>query len=174
MQITADTRILFARPLAFAAYRDKLADLVPYLPNVRSITVQSREDRGDVVNLVNVWSGGGEIPAAARAFISEAMLNWDDLATWNSTTFTCAWRIRTHAFTEAVQCHGTNSFLADGDATILQIRGSLTIDGSKLVGVPRLLAGTVSRNVEDLLVKKIAPNLTQVSAGLQRYLEATR
>ena len=172
MQITADARIPFPRPLVFATYRDKLPELVPYLPNVRGITVKSRDDRGDVVDLVNVWSGGGEIPAAARAFISEAMLTWDDLATWDSAAFECSWRIRTHAFTDAVRCTGTNVFKVDGDATILQIRGELSIDGGRIAGVPRLLSGTVSRTVEDVLTKKIAPNLIQVSDGLRRFLEA--
>ena len=40
MQLVADARIPFARPLVFATYRDKLADLVPYLPNVRAIDVK--------------------------------------------------------------------------------------------------------------------------------------
>ncbi|MEZ4389493.1 MAG: hypothetical protein R3A48_00245 [Polyangiales bacterium] len=174
MQITADTRIPFPRPLVFATYRDRLSELVPHLPNVRSISVQSRREDGELTHVVNVWRGGGEIPAAARAFLSEAMLNWDDLATWDASAFSCAWRVRTHAFTEAVTCHGTNEFVADGDDTVVRIRGSLSIDAAKIQGVPRLLGGTVSRSVEEVLVKKIAPNLVQVSEGLRLFLEASR
>jgi hypothetical protein len=174
MLISADTRIPFPRPLVFATYRDRLPELVPHLPNVRGIAVKSRRDDGDLTHVVNVWTGGGEIPSAVRAFVSEAMLNWDDVATWNGATHTCAWAVRTHAFTEAVTCRGVNEFIADGDATILKIRGELTIDSGRLAGVPRLLAGTVSRNVEELLVKKIAPNLIQVSDGLGQYLAARR
>lgn len=174
MQITEDARIPFSRAVVFETYRDRLPELVPYLPDVRGITVSARHERGDVVEMVNVWRGGGEIPAAARAFISESMLTWDDLATWDASAWTCAWRVRTHAFTEAVRCEGRNTFVADGDATILQIRGSLTIDASKLAGVPRLVAGSVSRAVEEILMKKVAPNLVQVSDGVRRYLEAKR
>lgn len=107
----------------------------------------------------SIWRGGGEIPAAARAFISEAMLSWTDHARWDESAFTCAWRIEAHAFTEAVGCQGTNRFLEDGDGTLLQIRGALVINASKLKGVPRLLSGTVSKTVEEVLGGKIKPNL---------------
>ncbi len=172
MKIHADARIPFPRALVFATYRDRLADLVPYLANVRSIDVKSRRDDGPRTHLLNVWHGGGEIPAAARAFLSESMLSWNDHAVWNESDWSCAWRIETHAFTEAVRCEGRNVFVDAGDATVLQIRGELTIDGAKITGVPRLLAGTVSRTVEDVLAKKIPPNLVQTADGVRRFLEA--
>ncbi len=170
MDLSADARIPFPRPVVFAAYRDKLPELLEYLPNVRAIEVQSRKDAPPITELVNIWRGGGEIPAAARAFISEAMLSWTDHARWDESAFTCAWRIEAHAFTEAVGCQGTNRFLEDGDGTLLQIRGALAIDASKLKGVPRLLSGTVSKTVEEVLGGKIKPNLVQVSDGVRRYL----
>ncbi len=170
MDLSADARIPFPRPVVFAAYRDKLPELLEYLPNVRAIEVQSRKDAPPITELVNIWRGGGEIPAAARAFISEAMLSWTDHARWDESAFTCAWRIEAHAFTEAVGCQGTNRFLEDGDGTLLQIRGALAIDASKLKGVPRLLSGTVSKTVEEVLGDKIKPNLVQVSDGVRRNL----
>lgn len=172
MQIVADARIPFPRALVFATYRDKLAELVPYLPNVRRIEVRSRCDEGAITRLLNVWHGGGEIPAAARSFVSEAMLSWDDHALWNEADYTCAWRIETHAFSEAVRCAGRNVFVEAGGATVLQIRGELTVDAAKISGVPRLLAGPVSRTVEDVLSKKIPPNLLQTADGVRRFLEA--
>ncbi len=53
-------------------------------------------------------------------------------------------------------------------------QGELTIDGAKLKGVPKLLSKKVASTVEDLLVKKITPNLLSVSDGLQKYLEQKR
>lgn len=174
MRISADARIPFPRPLVFATYRDELANLVPYLPNVRAIEVKSRSDDGAVVKMLNVWHGGGEIPAAARAFVSEAMLSWDDHARWDGEAWTCEWKVVTHAFSEAVSCGGTNRFVDEGDATIVQIRGELSIDAKKVAGVPKLLAGSVSKTVEELLAKKIAPNLVQTADGVRRFLEAAK
>lgn len=172
MDLVADATLAFPRALVFATYRDHLVDVVEYLPNIRAIEVKSRTEDGPIVEMLNVWHGGGDIPAAARAVISEAMLTWDDHARWDASDFTCHWRIVTHSFTEAVRCEGTNRYLEQGGRTTLQIRGSLTIEASKIRGVPRLLAGSVGRTVEDFLGKKIQPNLVEVSVGVRRYLEA--
>jgi hypothetical protein len=171
MELSADATLPFPRPVVFAAYRDELVRLVEYLPNIRRIEVTSRKDDGKKTYLVNEWHGGGEIPAAARAVLSESMLCWTDYASWNEEDWSCAWRIETHSFTEAVHCAGTNRFVETDGGTRLEIRGQLSIDGAKLKAVPRLLSKTVARAVEELLVKKITPNLLSVSDGLREYLE---
>ena len=171
MIVSADTHIPFPRSLVYATYRDKLVELVPYLPNVRRIEVKSRREEGSLIHFVNEWHGGGEIPVVARAVLSEAMLSWTDLATWNESEFTTEWHIKTHAFTEAVHCAGVHRFKEADDGTLIETRGELVIDTKQLKGVPQLLAGTVGRTVEDFLSKKIAPNLLQVSEGVRHYLE---
>jgi len=173
MELSSDARIPFPRDVVFAAYRDDLVKLLPYLPNVRRIEVKSRKDDGPRSDLVNIWHGGGEIPAAARAVLSESMLSWTDYATWLRDQWVCEWRIETHAFTEAVQCGGRNEFLEDGPgATILQIRGKLEIDAKKIKGVPGFLAGKVGKIVEEFLVGKIQPNLVETVKGLEKYLQS--
>jgi hypothetical protein len=174
MKLSADATLPFPRPVVFATYRDHLVDLVEFLPNIRRIEEQRRDTDGNKTKILNVWHGGGEIPAAARAVLSENMLSWDDHASWDEDDFTCAWRIETHSFNEAVHCAGTNRFLDADAGTLLQIRGELEIDGKKIKAVPRILAGTVSRAVEDFLMKKITPNLLSVSDGLRQYLEQSR
>ncbi len=172
MQLRADAKLPFPRPKVFAAYRDKLVDLLPYLPNVRKIEVKSRDESGKIVKLYNVWHGGGEIPAAARAVLSEAMLTWDDRATWNEEDFTTDWVIKTHAFSEAIQCEGKNRYVEEGGNTILEIRGVLEIDAKKIRGVPRFLAGKIGKTVEEFMIGKIQPNLVETVKGLQKYLES--
>lgn len=174
MQLSADAALPFPRPRVFSAYRDKLVELVEFLPNIRRIEERSRKDDGPRSEIVNVWHGGGDIPAAARAVLSEDMLNWTDYASWDESEYTCAWRIETHSFTEAVSCEGKNRFVETATGTRLEIRGELRIDATKIRGVPRLLAKTVGKAVEDLLVKKITPNLISVSDGLRRYLETSQ
>lgn len=174
MHLSADATLAFPRPVVFAAYRDHLVDLVEFLPNIRRIEVKTRKDDGKRTELLNEWHGGGEIPAAARAFLSESMLSWSDYASWNEDDWTCSWRIETHAFTEAVRCAGKNQFVEVDGKTRLEIRGDLVIDGSKLKGVPKLFSGKVASAVEDILVKKITPNLLSVSDGLRQYLEQNK
>jgi hypothetical protein len=172
MEIRADARIPFPRDIVFAAYRDELIDLLPYLPNVRSIEIKSRKEEGNVIEFVNEWRGGGDIPAAIRAVLSESVLAWTDYATWRSDAMCCDWRTETHAFTDAVTCKGTNRFVVEGDGkTLLEIRGSLEIDAKKIRGVPSMFAGTIGRKVEEFLVSKIQSNLVETAKGLVRYLE---
>ena len=172
MDIRADARIPFPREIVFAAYRDEIVDLLPYLPNVRSIEIKSRKDEGNVVEFVNEWRGGGDIPAAIRAVLSESVLAWTDYATWHADAMCCDWRTETHAFTDAVTCKGSNRFVADGDGkTLLEIRGSLEIDAKKIRGVPSFFAGKIGRAVEEFLVGKIQSNLVETAKGLAKYLE---
>lgn len=173
MDIHADSRIPFPPAEVFTAYRDEMAQLLPYLPNVRSVVVKSRKEVGSVVEIVNEWAGGGEVPAAVRAVLSESLLSWTDFASWNATGLWCDWRIETRAFPEALRCQGRNAFVEDGAGTTnLQIRGTLDVDARKMRGVPGFLAGTVSRSVESFLLDKIRANLVETANGLSKYLGA--
>jgi hypothetical protein len=175
MDLRADARIAFPRELVFAVYRDDILKVVPYMTNVQSIEVRSRKDAGPLVEFVNEWKGGGEIPAAARAVLSEAMLSWTDYATWNADQHTCDWRIVTHAMTEALKCVGQNRFVEESPGvTRLEIRGKFDVDASKIRGVPRLLAGPIGRTVEEFMVSKIQSNLVETAKSLTRYLEETK
>ena len=114
MQLHADARIPFPRETVFAAYRDDITRLLPFLPNVRAIEVKSRRDDGLRVEMVNEWRGGGDIPAAVRAVLGESVLSWTDYASWDGRTFSCAWRTETQAFGDAMKCQGQNEFVEDG------------------------------------------------------------
>ncbi|RAM48458.1 MAG: hypothetical protein C6Y22_27800 [Hapalosiphonaceae cyanobacterium JJU2] len=171
MLISADTRISFPRSLVYATYRDKLVELIPYMPNIRQIEVKSRREEDRRVYSINEWHGGGEIPLAARAILSEDMLSWTEYNTWNEAEFLVEWQIKTHVYTEAVYCAGKNRFLADGDRTIIKSRGELTIDSKQIKGVPWFIASKVADIVEDFLGKKIEPNLLQMSEGVRQFLE---
>jgi len=172
MRIESDTVIKFPRDQVCRVYRDERADLVDHLPNVRGIRVTDRDERDDVVELVNEWEGGGEIPKTIRHLLSEDMLTWTDYATWDEAKHECRWNIETHSFREAVKCSGTNRFIdIDQERTRLEIRGDLSIDLKKVRGVPSFLAGSLGKTVEQFLVKQITTNLTSVSEGLSRYME---
>jgi hypothetical protein len=172
MELRADARIPFPRDVVFAAYRDHMVDLLPYLPNVRSIEVSSRKEDGPVAQLVNLWQGGGEIPTAIRAVLGDSMLSWTDHATWNATTLRCDWRIETRAFADALRIAGYDSFLEDAPGkTRLEIRGSIEVDARRIRGVPGFLAGKVGRTLEDFLGSRIQANLVETSKGLTKYLE---
>jgi hypothetical protein len=171
MDLRADAHIPSPRETVFRAYRDDMVALVAYLPNVRSIEVKSRKEDGAVVEVVNEWRGGGDVPAAVRALLGDSALSWTDYAKWNADALSCEWRTETHTFKEALRCGGTNVFLEDGPGkTLLEIRGSLEVDAKKIRGVPSFLAGKAGRAIEDFLVVKIQSNLVETAKGLAKYL----
>ncbi len=173
MLITAEMCIPFPRSLVYITYRDKLVELVPYLPNVRSVEVKSRREENERVDCVNLWHGGGRIPLAVRTVLGEAMLSWTEYATWDESNLTLEWRIETHAFTKAVFCAGKNCFLDNNGTTIIETKGELRIDPDKIEGLPQPLRGQIASTVENFLEKKIVPNLIQMSEGVHNYLEQT-
>ena len=171
VRIQADVELPHARDRVFEAYRDRMVELVEFLPNIRSIRVSSRQDHGPDVVLVNEWVGGGDIPSVARAVLKEDMLRWTDYATWRAATYTVEWRTEVHAFPGAVQAAGANRFVETASGSRLEIRGELTCDSAKVPGVPRLLARTVNAAAERILVGQIGHNLAEIGRGVGKLLD---
>ncbi len=171
MEIRVDVVIPFPREQVFAAYRDRQADLIDFLPNIRSIKPIAREDREGEVYRANEWVGGGDIPAVARSVLSESMLKWTDHATWRPAQWVCEWRTEVHAFPGALESSGRNGFFEAGSGTRIEFRGNLTCDATKIPGVPRLVARTVGGTIEKIFVGKVTENLQAVGKGLEKLLQ---
>jgi len=174
IKISVDSQVSFSRSLVYATYRDKLMELGPYLPNVRSLQLKSRQEADQQVRLVLEWHGGGDIPSAARSLLSEELFTWTEYDVWDNNKFTVDWRIETHAYREAVFLAGKNRFLDQGDRTLVESRAELRIDLSAMHGVPPFLRSQLVHLVEELLAKKIEPNLVQMGQSVQKYLEQTQ
>lgn len=171
MEIKTDVTLAFPRPRVFATYRDRLTDLLEFLPNIRGLAIKQREEKPGVVHLVNEWQGGGEIPSVARSFLKESMLAWTDHATWKDADFLCDWRTDVHAFPGALLSSGYNRFVElPGGQTRIEFRGDLTCDASKVPGVPRLLAKGLNGTIEKIFVGKIGENLVAVGQGIGKLL----
>lgn len=174
MKINVTDTIAFPRDHAFTTYRDKLASLVTYLPNVEKIEVLEREElaNGDT-RLLNLWKASAtDIPSLLRAFVKPEMLQWKDYAVWHNGEFTCSWRSEIGFLKGAINVEGKNRFEAVGDHSMkIVISGDISVNAKKIPGVPGLLAGKIGPAVEGFVVKLITPNLQEVNRGLARYLK---
>lgn len=176
MELKADARIPFPRTLVYETYRDRLPELVPYLPDIASIAVESREEGVDgnagQSRLVNRWRAkGDDVPKVAQAVIKPEMLGWLDHALWDQDAWRCDWRIETQMFTENIRCSGSSVYEERDGSTMLRIRGDLDVSLSGVPGVPRFLASRVAPHVEKYIVQLLTPNLLAVATGLERFLE---
>lgn len=172
MKIHAESRIAHPLSAVYAAYRDRLPEIVTYLPDIREIKVLSRQPSPEGVTLHNRWIAEREVPAVVRRFVTPEMLCWDDHAVWHDAEGFCAWRLSSPAFPDQLRCAGRNTFLADGSHTRVLLTGDLEISLSKIPGVPSVLARSLAPQIEKFIVHLITPNLEQVNHALGRFLDA--
>jgi hypothetical protein len=170
MNLTVDVRVARPRLEVFAAYRDQMARVLEFLPNVRAVDRSRRQEEGAIVHQSSQWHGGGEVPAAVRGIITQSMLTWTGHAKWDATGFFCDWRADSQSFPEGIRCRGRTSFFEEPDGhTLLEVRGAVVVDGRRLPGVPGFLAGSVGRSVEEFLVGRIRDNLAETTKWFEKY-----
>ena len=172
-KIDTTDEIAHDRATVFRTFRDELTELVPHLPDVKSITVKDRKEVDDqTIKVVNHWNAEAEeIPRVARSFIKPEMLEWTDYATWREDAWECDWEMEVGFLSDAVTCKGTTKYREAGEnRTRIEIDGRLDVDAAKIPGVPKLGAGKIGGVVENFVVKLITPNLTKVNRGIEKYL----
>lgn len=171
-KISVNDSVSSPREVVFRTFRDELDDLDEFLPDIESITTESREDLdANKARIVRVWKAhADEIPKVARSFIKPEMLQWTDTATWDAQDWSCAWEMKVGFLTDAITARGVNRYTESGGNTQVVIDGVLEVDATKIPGVPKLLAGKVGSAVEAFVVKLITPNLKNVNRGMEKYL----
>jgi hypothetical protein len=160
------------RQLVYETYRDKLPELVPYLPNCDRIEVISREDLADgAVKLRNLWHANVKVPRAARRFVKDELMSWYDDALWLPDAWAVDWRFELRVFTEAASCGGHNRFeIVDAVSTRYVLSGQLDLNLSKLPFVPRMFRGLAPR-IEQWIIDAVQPNLESIGEAVGRYLD---
>lgn len=172
MELRVDTVLTHPLDAVYAAYRDRLPDLVEYLPNVESIQVAEMRREGSRLHLVNDWKAVAEIPAVAERFVRPDMLRWRDIAEWHDDDHSVRWRFEMAFLREAIRVEGLNHFVAEGpDRTRLSIRGILELDGTRIPGLPSFIGKRVAPQVERFVVNLVQPNLVRTAEGVQRFLD---
>ena len=172
MKFNLVDEIPFERDLVFSTHRDKLLELVEYLPNVDSVVIESREEDGDVVRLVNLWTGASsDVPAVVRPLFRPEHLTWVDRATWDQSRWRCDWKITISALPEAVTAEGHSTFVDEGGETAIQMSGEFVIHPDKVPAVPGFVARRAAAPLERFVVGLLQPNLRRSNQAVQQYLE---
>ncbi len=172
MQIGGKERVTHPAKEVFLAARDKMVDMLPYLPNVEGIEVVERTEESGMVTLLNHWKGSpDDVPKAMRAFVKPDMLRWKDYADWMEDDLCCLWRLETFVATGFFECSGRTEMIPDGDdACFFTLEGNLSVYPEKIVG--RLLAkGVPSGMIEKFIANLLEPNLTSMAKAIQSYLD---
>ena len=172
MKFSLVDEIPYPRERVFRTHRDSLLDLVSYLPNVEGVDITSREVDGDVVRLVNHWTGASsDVPRMLRPIIKPELLTWIDRASWDQGRWRCDWQITLNAIPEAVTARGYNVFLDEDDETVIQMQGEFIIHPDRIRGVPTLVARRAAPALERFVVGLLQPNMRQINEAVLEYIE---
>lgn len=172
MKFRSESTINHPREAVFAAYRDRLSEVIRYLDDISAVNVLARDEAGAVVKLHNEWVSNREVPKVAQSIIKPEHLRWDDHASWDASAWRCGFEIKTRAFRENVRCVGTNTFLEVGAGTKVVLEGDFEVNLKDVPGVPRFLAGTIIPQIEKFIIALIQPNLEKVNQAVGQYLDA--
>lgn len=171
MKINSESRINHPQPLVYEAYRDRLPEVASYIPDIKEIRVESREQTAGGIKLHNLWIADREIPRVVQGFVKPDMLRWNDYADWNDGGAYCDWQLQIPAFPDNVTCSGRNAFFADGEGTRVVLTGNLEINPN-FPGIPRMVARRLAPQIEKFIVMLITPNLERVNQSLGAFLDA--
>lgn len=172
MQISVDTVLPFTRKLVYEAYRDRLLETQPYLPNVQCLTLKTQMDTQSHSYRTYEWQGGGDVPALIRGYLSANLFTWTETNDWHNILFHVRWKIVPQAFQSAIICEGKNEFIDQGQETLVRTRGELNIRPEKLESVPRPMQAMVAKVAENILGDAITPNLEKMGQAIESLLSA--
>lgn len=160
----------------WTAIRDHLPELVRYLDDIESVTVQSREELPDgTVRLINVWRAKPKLPAIVASRIRPDMLSWTDRAEYRPAVLECHWNLEPHFFSERIRCPGVTRYepAMGGRGTRVTFENDLQISLQHLPGVPSLLEGTLASGIESFVAALIPKNLRKLTDAAAKFLDAT-
>ena len=174
MKFEAEGRVEAPLELVYEMLSERLTELVPFMANVAAIEELERKPGVDgAVYVLNRWRAEpGNAPAAARPFLKPEMLVWLDHADWKPATHSVAWRIEPSAFKGLFACNGQNVLSQQGAITTIRITAELTIDPTRVPGLPSFVAKRAVPPIESYLIERIRPNLASLADGVGGWLAA--
>lgn len=172
MRFTITDEIDFPRDLVYPTIRDRIEELIDYLPNVDAIEVLEKEIDGNVHRYVKRWkASASEIPALLRPIVKPDYLQWVDHATWDGDAWTTEWRHELPFLSGAMTAHGVNRYIDDGDITTIELEGEFTIHPERLTFLPGAVARKLAPTLERFVVESIKPNLRATNQAVEQWLE---
>lgn len=171
MKFSLVDELPYPREVVFRTHRDKLVEMVPYLPNVKSVVVESRIVEGPVVKLVNLWAGTtDDVPAVIRPLVKPELLTWVDRATWDESKWRVEWDIQLSALSDAITARGSNTFREEDGETVIHMQGEFIIHPDRVPGVPGFVARAAAPALERFVVGLLQPNLRKTNESVKQYI----
>ncbi len=155
----------------WATMRDHMPALSVSLDEIEEIRETSRESTSEsVVRVVNEWQARLKLPAGLDKLVSADMLSWTDHAEWDSSRWTCRWRVVPHAFRGELVSQGETRFepIPAVSATRIEFSGAITVEP----GTTLLNQAVVARGVQQTIAALIPRNFQMLCRQLEAHLSS--
>ena len=166
-----ESQDLISEPVdkVYETVRDRLNELVPFMPNIEKIAVESREEKPEGAYLINRWYAQVDVPGMLKKVLKPEFFSWVDHAQWNDGQKEVTYQLVSTLTKDLFEAKGHNYFIDQGGKTLLKVTCEVNIYPERVPGVPKLLAGKIRPAIESLMKKMLEPNLTSLAKGLQEY-----
>lgn len=178
MHFEETSRVTQPASLILETMIENMQAIVPFLDNIESIDLQSREVLGDGrIKIVRRWQGMSDsVPSALRPFVSRELMGWIDTAFWTPAEYKVEWAqsMCSASVAKLYECSGINYFEPHPEDpehdTRIRITGDLAVFPEQL-GIPSFLGRRLAPQVESFVVSLLTPNLMGLAKGLQGYFD---
>jgi hypothetical protein len=169
-----ETKDIIQAPLesVFSLVRDRLPEVVPYLPNIKKIDVIKKQEDAtkEHTMITNHWFANIEIPSVAKGFIKEDLFSWKDEAVWHNKDFFVEYTLISFWASDIYTAKGKNYFKAlDKGFTELRVTCEVTIHPDKVPGIPSFLVKKVLPTLGPMIENVLRPNLSGLGKGLNQF-----
>ena len=174
MQFEFAEQLTHPASTVYLIMRDRMAEVVPLVPNVESIEVLKRELRPDGrLHVLNRWQGSpSATPKAIRPFVKPAYTAWLDDALWDDQRSLVEWKFQTDHLGGLYRCEGINYFTDNGQGgCTVRLTGELELYPEKVTGVPHFVARKLAPILEKWLLGLVSPNLAEAPKAVQLFLD---
>ena len=175
MKIKSISVLKHPRESVWTTIRDRLPEIVPFLDDIESVKVQSRDERPDgAVQLVNLWKAKPKLPAIAANYIMPDMLAWIDRADYRPQSFECHWQMEPLFFSERIKCAGVTRYESamGGRGPRVTVEGDLELSTHNLPGVPAILEGALASGVAAFVTALVPKNFRKLIDAVGQFMES--
>ncbi len=157
--------------------RDEMPKVAEFIPDISRIKKIS-EDKIPGTNktkIINHWFSSIELPSLLKAFITEDLLSWKDVATWDDEAKRVDFFLEPFIASTLFTASGNNVFTAKGEnSTLMTVTFDVELYPENIPGLPRFIAAKAKPAVESLLKKILYPNMTNLAKGLNEYIKSQK
>ncbi len=173
MRFTHSEPTRHPRPTVFAAHRDRLLEVVPFLDTVQAVQALSRADHADgTVVLRHRWTGTpNALPALLRPMIPPQALVWEDTTTWDKGAWEARWVITLPALGPVFEVKGTNRFLETPQGCTVEVEGDVALypdRAAELGNIPPAMLPMIER----FAIALVVPLIKQSGHAVAKVLDA--